>query len=149
MNEVPDPLRESAEVGEGKPMEMKESDFLDRFTILRMKARFDDAAKRELVQYTQELERMVETERWKVLPTVIISAIVQLAEANGKIWLTEAAIRKEFPNDPSAGTELDLSEIGKRALEIRDYNKLRVEAKKAIDRAFDQIPENKVDHASQ
>ena len=130
-------------------MIMKTSDFLDRLTILRMKARMDDAAKRELGEYLQELEELVLMDDWRTFQTEILVEVMQLAEANAKIWLTEAAIRKEFPDDPSATGELDLEEVGRRAILIRGYNRLRVEAKKAIDAIFDEEPDNKVDHASE
>jgi hypothetical protein len=130
-------------------MLMKTSDFLDRLTILRMKARLDDSAKRELFDYMTELDEILGTERWQGSGPELIGAIIQLAEANAKIWITEAAIRKEFPEDPSASGELDLEEIGRRAIQIRGYNRLRIEAKKAIDVVFGEETDNKVDHASQ
>jgi hypothetical protein len=130
-------------------MEMKKSDFLDRLTILNMKARLDDSASLELTDYIDELDEVLTSEPWTVNGVELICAIMQLAEANAKIWLTEAAIRKEFPDDPSASGELDLEEVGRRAIQIRAYNRLRIEARKVIDAAFGETPDNKVDHASQ
>ena len=126
---------------------MKTSDILDRWTILRMKARFDDCAKTELKAYTDELAALAKSEAWRRHYMFMTEAVVQLAEANGKIWVCEAAIRQEYNNDP-ARKDLSLEEIGRRALEIRGYNKLRVEAKQAIDTIFGDVPDKKVDHAS-
>lgn len=128
---------------------MKTSDFLDRLTILRMKARLDDSASRELTGYLDELRKILDDQCLATSGVEMVVAIMQLAEANAKIWLTEAAIRKEFPEDPSASEEMDLEEIGRRALQIRAYNRLRIDAKKIIDAVSGEEPDNKVEHASE
>lgn len=130
-------------------MKVKMGDFFDRFTILNMKARLDDNAKVELAEFKAELHKIQRDKVWKWNAHILVPWIMQLAEANAKTWLKEASIRKEYSSDPEAGQDLDLAEVGKRALEIRDYNKLRIEAKNAIDRVYGGIPDIKVDHASE
>lgn len=121
-------------------MEMKKSDILDRWTILIMKARLDVNAKLELDDCDLEVRSIVEK--------VGLYALMQLMEANAKIWALEASIRQEYKDDSQSSSKLSLEEIGRRALQIREYNKLRIEAKTLIDVSFGQIPDKKIDHAS-
>lgn len=129
-------------------MQMKISDLLDRWTILRMKARLDDSAKEELKAYTNEVVDFMDSETWRRHPAFMIASLAQLAEANAKVWVCESAIRQEYANDPGCNGNLSLEEIGRRAIEIRGYNKLRIEAKQAIDTICGEVPDKKVDHAS-
>jgi hypothetical protein len=133
----------------GLDMRMKMGDFFDRLTILRMKARLDKNAKQELGEFMAEFRKAMGKKTWKRNAHVLVPWIMQLAEVNAKTWIKEASIRKEYSSDPEAGQDLDLAEVGKRALEIRDYNRLRIEAKNAIDRVYGGIPDRKVDHASE
>jgi hypothetical protein len=130
-------------------MKVKMSDFFDRFTILHMKARLDKNAKIELMKFKTELRRVKRDEVWSRSSDLLVPWIMQLAEANAKIWVKEASIRKEYVSDNEADQDLALNEIGKRALEIRDYNKLRIEAKNAIDQIYGDILDVKVNHASE
>ena len=126
-------------------MKMSHGEMFDRWTILRMKARLDPDAAKDLERYDAEIDPIFNAGDC----VEILGHIAQLAEANAKIWLTEASIRQEYKDDPAAQQVLSLDEVGKRALEIRGYNRLRVEAKKALDILFGDTPDNKVDHASQ
>lgn len=127
-------------------MEMKKSEICDRWTILRMKARLDEESKAELVQYENALlDLFYESES----NHAVFFQVVALAEANARIWENEAAIRKEYARDPSSGEQLDYAEIGRRAVLIRDFNKLRVQAKQEIDRMFGEASDKKIDHVSQ
>lgn len=144
---------------------MKVSDVLDRWTILKMKARYDEAAKKELSLYDAEVAMLLKSESKSLRPDEVgrtssltfFSAIAELMEANAKTWENESAIRNEYIQDPAnnanirTGKEhaMSLEEIGKRALAIRTHNKQRIEAKARIDLLFGQIPDRKVDHASQ
>lgn len=121
-------------------MEMKKSDLLDRWTILLMKARLDASAKLELENCDQEAHNAVEK--------VGLHSLMQLMEANAKIWALEASIRQEYKDDSQSSSKLSLEEVGRRALQIREYNKLRIEAKTLIDASFGETPDKKVDHAS-
>lgn len=133
-------------------MEMKKSDLLDRWTILLMKEQFDETAKQELALYDEEVVDLVkEHQNHKYDFMIFMVALIRLMEANAKIWENEAAIRREYDNDPSSGgvKEDDLVEVGRRALAIREHNRQRIKAKTMIDNLFGQLPDKKVNHASQ
>lgn len=121
---------------------MKKSDVLDRWTILRMKARLDESAAKELSDYEKEVNEMIRgQEAYNPEYADLISAMLTLMEHNAKIWVLESAIR--------SGASMPLEEVGRRALQIRDENKGRVAAKCQIDAYFGEIADRKVDHASQ
>jgi len=137
-------------------MQMKESEVLDRWTILLQKARFDNNAQKELLLFDEEVAEIIsnslhnkgigeDVRNWNKR---FLKHLMKLQEANAKIWVLEASIRKEFKTDPTAQETLSMEEIGRRALQIRDFNSLRIEAKKDIDAFFNRISDNKVDHAS-
>ena len=68
----------------------------------------------------------------------------QLYEINGSIWDLESDIRK--------GKEglLGLSEVGSRALKIRNFNGMRVSIKNQINEFYKEgFIEQKIDHASE
>jgi hypothetical protein len=67
----------------------------------------------------------------------------RLKEINGKIWDLEAGIRR------GAEGELGLEEVGRRALQIRDLNRIRVGLKNEVAHAVGEFEEPKIDHASQ
>lgn len=135
-------------------MEMKVSDVLDRWTILKQKERIAqgrdgyDEIRREFCAYELEVQKIIKECPCDVY--VLTSRIVELMEANAKIWENEAAIRKEFDNDPanSSVKDDDYQEIGRRAIIIREYNSLRNEAKRKIDTIYSQPRDIKVNHAS-
>lgn len=128
---------------------MPEGEVCDRYTILRMKARLDEKSSTLLKQYDEEFQIILDHATQAGLEGVLMDRMLMLQEANSKIWMLEASMRKEFKNDPAAQEELDMVEFGKRALAIRDINKLRVKAKADIDEMFGGIREGKFDHASE
>lgn len=67
----------------------------------------------------------------------------KLLKVNGKIWDLESDIRK--------GREelLGLTEVGKRALAIRDLNKERISIKNDVAKKVGDFLDIKIDHASQ
>lgn len=129
-------------------MKMKTSEFLDRLTILTMKSRFDEKSETEFMLYLKELETLIKTDQWNTFGNILILSLIELSEANAKIWVTESAIRKEFDTDPESKQELDYEEIGKRAIMIREYNKIRLSARERIDQVFGEVSDTKVDHVS-
>lgn len=134
-------------------MRAKTSDILDRWTILRMKARYDKSgcAEQELKDYQLEIETLMRDHGTLFRSFDFVSALLDLQESNAKVWENEAAIRKEFSGDPANSKidDEDLAEIGRRTLIIRGYNKIRVQAKTELDRMFGDTPDVKVDHASE
>lgn len=126
-------------------MEMKFSDLCDKWTILRMKVRFDSTLQQEEYSCRQEVLRFMKTAKD---PDEVLLCLLTLVETNARVWEQEAAIRKEYKQDAAAQGNLDFEEIGRRAVAIRDYNRLRIEAKVALDRIEGKVPERKFDHAS-
>lgn len=126
-------------------MRMKFSDVADRWTILRMKARLDEDARRELAKFDDEVRTMIALTAGGALHR-LLDAVLTLMEANSKIWILEASIRREYAAD--AGEELDLREVGRRALKIREINGQRVRAKQDIDEMLGDVPDRKTEHAS-
>lgn len=105
----------------------------DRLTILCLKASHGVDVKGELERYEREARLL------RIKPEMI----EKLHEVNHSIWKLEYDIR--------LGKEgkLGLEEVGRRALKIRDFNKVRIELKNRISRSFpDSYMETKVDHAS-
>ena len=122
-------------------MEMPLPELLDRLVIVRLKAeRIGDKEKeRELQFYMKELEDYKKKgfaikDEW----------LERLYNINGKIWDLEADIRKGKEG------ELGLSEVGKRAIEIRNLNKIRISIKNEITEVTGSgFKDIKVNHASQ
>jgi len=115
-------------------IEMSPGEIADRYTILRMKIAKAPELRDEFKRYSDEIVALNDKHHiWPFLLT--------LMEMNAKIWMLEADIRN--------GAEMPLEEVGRRALAIRDLNKVRVQAKAEIDKIFGFTPDVKVDHASQ
>lgn len=129
-------------------MNMPEGEVCDRYTILRMKARLDEKAAQLLEGYDVEVKLLMEKAAREGFPGRFLDSLLTLQESNSKIWSLEASMRKEFKNDPAAQENISDAEFGRRAMAIRDHNKMRVAAKAEIDEMFGRIPEPKVEHAS-
>jgi len=129
---------------------MSPGEVCDRYTILRMKAK-----RLELKEYYADERRfhkeilamLCDAEEQRIIPA-FLDRVLTLMEINAKIWVQEAAMRAEFPDDPCSKEDIDLAERGRRSLLIRDLNKLRVDAKADLDKMFGVVPDVKVDHAS-
>lgn len=115
-------------------MEMSPGEICDRYTILRMKSELDDALLPSAVDYGETVLGFVKKHPW------IVSWLLELMEANAKIWMLESDIRNH--------KKMTLAEVGRRAILIRDHNARRVAAKEAIDKAFGAVPDRKFDHIS-
>jgi hypothetical protein len=124
-------------------MEYPLAEILDRLSILRLKkARLphDPALNAEVHNFWAAAFRtgasLAQTERW----------LARLENINRRIWDLEAAIRREpgQENEPA----LELEEIGRRALAIRQINKDRIRVKNEIAKAMGDCPEIKIEHAS-
>lgn len=69
--------------------------------------------------------------------------VTKLKEVNGKIWDLESDIRKGKEN------ELGLEEVGRRAIQIRELNKIRVGYKNEMVKIYGEGFEDiKMNHAS-
>ena len=96
----------------------------DRYTIALLKIERLDKDQIDL----EEMQRQVNYYREGLnLDDKDMSNLVDaLYEINGKMWDAEHAIRKGQDN------QLGLEEIGKRAIKIRDLNKIRMKIKNDI-----------------
>lgn len=112
-------------------MQMQNGDVLDRLSIVLLKLAHADAAGRETVLV--ELKAL-----WHALAEIghIPMQFTELIMVNAAIWELESDIRK--------GKELGLEEVGRRALQIRDLNRKRVEIRNQLS----EFKDIKMEHAS-
>lgn len=121
-------------------MEYPISEIVDRLSIVKLKkeriggARFED----EYRILDDEL-RSFQDETGMNLSTIFHHLYI----TNGQIWDLEADIRSGKEG------ELNLEEIGRRALRIRDLNKVRIRFKNEISAETGGFLEVKGDHASE
>ena len=106
-------------------MEYPISEILDRYSIALLKK------ERLQIDNDQELSDLsAEIDNYRKINTVVDGYIINLKEINGKIWDLEFDIRKGKEG------ELGLEEVGRRALLIRENNKIRVGYKNDIVEIF-------------
>jgi uncharacterized protein YxjI len=106
-------------------MEYPISEILDRYSIaLLKKERLKIDNDKELNDLSNEIDN------YRKINKIVDEYIVNLKEINGKIWDLEFDIRK--------GKEgiLGLEEVGRRAILIRENNKIRVGYKNEIVEIF-------------
>lgn len=108
-----------------KPLTYPLGDAIDRLTILTRKIFFgEEDAYKELIDIQQGLNH-------HGYHGELIVACIRLAQMNFEIWNLENELRK-------GGTEyidkVGFEEIGRRAVQIRDYNKKRVRYKNDINK---------------
>lgn len=118
-------------------MKLSIGDIIDRWSIAFLKkdrANIDTVQEQwDYLDYCQKYDQALVADYFKKLLTV-----------NGQIWTLESDIRK------GKEQELGLEEVGRRALQIRDYNKERVRFKNELNERFNEgYQEIKVNHSSQ
>lgn len=119
---------------------------IDKLTILMLKRErlLDDAQKQSVEREYQYYLAVIDAYRNDDGIDVQQRWIDDLHEANGKCWDLEAAIRQ------GRDAELGLEEVGRRAIQLRDLNKIRIAAKNRIaEECGMDFFEVKVDHASE
>ncbi|HTZ40598.1 MAG TPA: hypothetical protein VMB77_10585 [Syntrophales bacterium] len=115
---------------------MSPGEIIDRWTILLMKSAADpDHFMDDYERYTNEAKRLIAEKD-------IIEMVATIMEMNAKIWVLESDIRT------GALADSEVREIGRRAILIRNHNRVRVKAKASIDRLFGMIPDKKYNHGS-
>ena len=104
--------------------EMTPGEFLDRFTIMIRKQKFDPE------NYAIRVKDYLEIMKDIKFDAQLLSMICELQMANVDIWNLEYDIRR--------GKEglLGMAEVGERAIAIRDFNKRRIELVNKINEAF-------------
>lgn len=118
--------------------ELTPGEFFDRLTIIIRKAFYNPE------NYLPKLKEYIRLLNSNDLPGELIELICMLQMINTDIWNLESKIRKGKEG------ELGLTEVGKRALEIRDVNAKRIYSVNEINKIFGiEIKETKFDHASE
>ena len=115
------------------------SEILDRYSISVLKKQRANA------ENDDELSTlMVEIDEYKKENSELIEDYLnKLIDVNGKIWDLESDIRKGKEG------ELGLEEVGRRAIKIRELNKIRVGYKNQIVEIFKEgFKDIKINHAS-
>ncbi|MFH1209771.1 MAG: hypothetical protein V1663_03205 [archaeon] len=121
-------------------MEMPLAEVLDRFVIVRLKMEKIDGSEKKK-EY--EFYKKVINEYKKKGVTIKDEWINQLYDVNAKIWDLEFDLRRGKEG------ELGLEEVGKRALKIRDLNKIRIRIKNEIvETTGSGFKDIKMNHAS-
>jgi hypothetical protein len=118
---------------------------VDKLTILMLKRErlLDDAQKQSVEREYQYYLAVLDAYRKDGID-VKQEWTDDLYKANGKCWDLEAAIRQ------GRDAELGLEEVGRRAIQLRDLNKIRIAAKNRIaEECGMDFFEVKVDHASE
>ena len=120
-------------------MKMPIGEILDRYSIaILKKERASAENQQEIEDLTQEIESYKETHE-----EFINEKVDKLIEINGMIWDLESDIRKGREG------ELGLEEVGRRAIKIREFNKIRVGYKNDVVEVFGEgYKDIKMNHAS-
>lgn len=123
-------------------MKVSIGDLVDRYTILELKKeRTNLNVRDEYETYKKAIEKYYSNKEHKFL---IQGTIYNLKLINGQIWDLESDIRKGKED------KLGLEEVGKRALEIRDKNKMRVQLKNTLNESLNEgVQDVKKNHASE
>jgi len=119
-------------------MRMQYSEILDRLSILLHKGEKigDTECYKEFFAYAKEV--LLDSEHIN-----FISDLRKLYKINGEIWNLESDLRKGKEG------KFTLEEVGKRAIEIRNKNNMRVSIKNAIAKRHGEFFDIKKDHASE
>lgn len=125
-----------------KIVPMPVAEVCDRFTIALLKQeRLDDSQidkaglARQITHYRQGIDTSIKG---------LTGLVNRLKDINSDIWFAEAAIRA------GQDEQLGLEEIGRRAIKIRDLNRIRIKIKNDITNLVNQpdFADCKVNHAS-
>ena len=115
------------------------SEILDRYYIAILKK---ERANAENEKEIFDLENEIKNYK-NINQELIENYIEKLIEINGKIWDLESDIRKGKEG------ELGLEEVGRRAIKIRENNKIRVGYKNEIVEYFEEgYKDIKMNHVS-
>ena len=110
-------------------------EFIDRLCIVSKKASCN------LPGAQKELEEMMSWCKEAKIDGEFILAIIRIAQANLTIWDLEHSVRN------AAEGSIPLSEVGRRAIMIRNTNKVRIENKNILDGGL--YIEEKIKHLSE
>lgn len=128
-------------------MQVPKADLFDRFVIIKLKKErlsHSKKLKHQFELYKTEVESVLaEANKGKL--DLANNFLSDLYTVNGKIWDLEHQLRSGLEDS------LPLSEIGRRAIKIRNLNGMRVKIKNKIcvlfgEKVFEEI---KIDHISE
>ncbi len=111
-------------------------EILDRLSILTRKIYFGEE---DAISEHRYLEQGLE---YYGIDGKLITNAMRLTQMNIEIWNLENEMRRDSDN------KMDIAEVGKRAIAIRDLNKKRVGYKTKLNVAYKGFPEIKVHHRS-
>ena len=117
------------------PFALSFGEFTDKLCIVSKKALC------KLPGAQKELDDMMAECKKAKIDGEFILAIIRLAQTNLSIWDLEHSVRN------AAEGSIPLSEVGRRAIMIRNTNKIRVEQKNILDRG--NRVEEKIKHLSE
>lgn len=118
-------------------MKLSIGDVVDRWTIAYLK---HIRAQLDTVQEQYAYQDYCNTYNQKI----ISDAFKALLKANGDIWKLESDIRLGKEG------ELGLEEVGRRAIQIREFNKERIKIKNDLNFHYNEgFQELKINHASE
>jgi hypothetical protein len=117
---------------------MSLGDAIDRITILTRKIAFgEDGAYKEFVYLTESIDKLD-----MKLSGAILACLVRISYYNFEVWNRENAFRR--------GEDIPAEDVKKMMIEVREFNKKRVEQKNEINRLTEMgFREMKVNHRSQ
>jgi hypothetical protein len=118
-----------------KPFALTFGEFIDYLCIVSKKAMCN------LPGAQKELEEVLQWCRKAGIDGEFLLAIIRLAQTNLSIWDLEHSVRN------AAEGSIPLSEVGRRAIMIRNTNKIRVENKNLLDKGH--RVEEKIKHLSE
>ena len=119
-------------------MKLSIGDIIDRWSIAYLKHQ------RANQDTSQEINEYIDYCKEKYSQKDIKEYFNLLLKVNGDIWSLESDIRKGKEG------ELGLEEVGRRALQIRNFNGIRVKLKNELNLKYNEgFQEIKANHASQ
>ena len=121
-------------------MEMTKGEFIDRLSILTLKEqKIGSDCFFEFIKYAEDVLYNFPADKIQIA----VISLRRLYEINGEIWKLESDIRK------GKEEELGLEEVGRRALQIRDWNNKRIAVQNEINKYFDEPLNIKKYHRSE
>lgn len=118
-----------------KPFTYTFGEFIDRLCIVSKKAMCG------LPGAQNELDEMIDWCVGSEIDGLFLLAIIRIAQCNLTIWDLEHSVRN------AAEGSIPLSEVGRRAIMIRNTNKTRIENKNILDKGVHV--EEKIKHLSE
>ena len=115
-------------------MEISKGDLIDRYSIVKLKLERTEVDCND--EFTALAEEISKTDG-------LVDFVQELYIVNGMIWDLESDIRKGKEG------ELGLEEVGRRAIKIREFNKIRITYKNdVVDYFGEGYKDIKINHVS-